>query len=118
MTIPSSREEERTKQRRPRGLTRGMEPHLITRPTSAKENTVERRGGVVREDEKRMAGGLHWRRRWTKEMTEKGVCPDRSRQRTGDDEKESRRRAKMWTGVVGRQQRLATARAVSGRCDE
>ncbi len=72
-TILSSREEERTKQRRPRGLTRGMETHLITRPTSAKDNTVERRGGVVWEDEKRTVGGLHWRRQWAKEMTEKGV---------------------------------------------
>ena len=46
--------------------------------------------------------------------------PDRSRQRTGDDEKES------WaadedvrgTGAVGRQRRLAAARAGGGRHDE
>ena len=108
MTILSSREEERTKRRRPRGLARGMEPHQIAWPTSAKKNTVERRGGVVWEDEKRTAGGLHWRRRWVKELTEKGCdvvgtsvsgapddSPDRRRQRTSDDEKESRRRAKM-----------------------
>ena len=74
MTILSSREEERTKRRRPRGLARGMEPHRIARLTSAKKNTVERRGGVIREDEKWTAGGPpHWRRWRAKEMTEKGV---------------------------------------------
>ena len=68
-----SGEEERTKRRRPRGLARGMEPHRIARSARAKENTVKRRGGVVREDEKRTAGGLHWRRWRAKELTEKGV---------------------------------------------
>ena len=58
--IPLSREEKRKKQRWPRGLARGMEPHRIPRPTSAKKNTVERRG-------------LHWRRWRAKELTEKGV---------------------------------------------
>jgi hypothetical protein len=71
--IPLSREEERTKRRRPRGLARGMEPHRIARPTSAKKNTVERRGGVIQEDEKRTAGGLHWHCWRVKELTEKGV---------------------------------------------
>jgi hypothetical protein len=77
-----SGEEERTKRRRPRGLARGMEPHRIARSARAKENTVKRRGGVVREDEKRTAGGLHWRRWRAKEMTEKGVqCRWHRRQR-------------------------------------
>jgi hypothetical protein len=40
---------------------------------SAKKNTVERRGSVIWEDEKRTAGGLHWRRWRAKELTEKGV---------------------------------------------
>jgi len=40
---------------------------------SAKENTVERRGSVIWEDEKRTAGG-HWRHWRAKEMMEKGVC--------------------------------------------
>jgi hypothetical protein len=47
-----------------------MKPHRIARPTSSKKNTVERRGGVVREDEKRTAGGLHWRCRRVKELQE------------------------------------------------
>ena len=73
-TISSARKEKRTKRRRPRGLAWGMEPHRIARPTSTKKNTVERRGGVIREDEKRTAGGPpHWRRWRAKEMTEKGV---------------------------------------------
>jgi hypothetical protein len=41
--------------------------------TSAKENTEERRSGIVWEDEKWTAGGPHWRRWQAKQMTKKQV---------------------------------------------
>ena len=128
-----SGEEERTKQWWPRGLVRGMESHQIARSASAKENTVERRGGVIREDEKRTAGGLHWCRWRVKEMTEKGgetsLAPASvarrmtaligagsgrvmTRKRTGGGQRCTR------TGVVGWHRRLAAARVAGGRHDE
>ena len=47
-TILSSREEEQMKRWRPHGI----EPHQIARSASTKENTVERRDSIVREDKK------------------------------------------------------------------
>ena len=129
----SSREEERTKQRRPRGLAWGMEPHRIARPTSSKENTVERRGDVVpggqeadggrsalassageRNDGEGGATSLVPASavRWTTALIRAGSGRATTRRRAGGGQRCAR------TEVVGRRRQLATARAVGGRCGE